>query len=91
MQNFKNPNPSVWLSREAIELSTKLMINLQIQQGSNLATLLGLSPIFYNDEAIRIWVQRELDEGLPINQFTLSNLESMFLGLMELNGIPYSI
>ncbi|PNK61525.1 hypothetical protein [Psychrobacter sp. FDAARGOS_221] len=91
MQNIKNPNPSVWLSREAIELSTKLMINLHIQQGSNLATLLGLSPIFYNDEAIRIWVQRELDEGLPMNRFTLSHLESMFLGLMELNGIPYSI
>lgn len=91
MQNFKTPNSSAWLSREAIELSTKLMINLQIQQGSNLATLLGLSPIFYNDEAIRIWVQRQLDEGLPMNQFTLSNLESMFLGLMELNGIPYSI
>lgn len=89
MQNLKKPNPSVWLSREAIELSTKLMINLQIQQGSNLATLLGLSPIFYNDEAIRIWVQRELDEGLPMNQCTLSNLESMFIGLMELNGIPY--
>lgn len=51
---IKSPNASIWLSTEAISLSTKLMVNLQIQQGSQLAKMLGVNPIFYNDEAVRI-------------------------------------
>ena len=88
---INTPSPSIWLSKEAIELSNKLMINLQIQQGSNLANLLGVNPIFYNDEAIRVWVQRELNEGLEMNRYTLMRLETRFLEIMSSHDISYSI
>ena len=88
---IKPPHASIWLSAEAISLSTKLMLNLQIQQGSQLAKMLGVNPIFYNDEAIRIWVQRELNEGLALNRDTLTNLETKFLEIMSHYEIPYSL
>ena len=88
---IKPPHPSIWLSAEAISISTKLMVNLQIQQGSQLAKMLGVNPIFYNDEAIRIWVQRELNEGLALNRYTLTNLETKFLDIMNHYEITYSL
>lgn len=88
---IKPPHASIWLSAEAISLSTKLMVNLQIQQGSQLAKMLGVNPIFYNDEAIRIWVQRELNEGLALNRYTLTNLETKFLTIMNHYEISYSL
>lgn len=88
---IKSPNASIWLSTEAISLSTKLMVNLQIQQGSQLAKMLGVNPIFYNDEAVRIWVQRELNEGLALNRYTLTNLETKFLAIMNHYEISYSL
>ena len=88
---IKPPHSSIWLSAEAISLSTKLMINLQIQQGSQLAKMLGVNPIFYNNEAVRIWVQRELNEGLAMNRYTLTNLETKFLTIMNHYEIPYSL
>jgi len=88
---IKPPHVSIWLSAEAISLSTKLMVNLQIQQGSQLAKMLGVNPIFYNDEAIRIWVQRELNEGLALNRYTLTNLETKFLAIMNHYEISYSL
>lgn len=87
---IKLPNASIWLSAEAISLSTELMVNLQIQQGSQLAKMLGVNPIFYNDEAVRIWVQRQLNEGLAVDLFTLLNLETMFLDIMSQYDIYYS-
>ncbi len=62
---FNFPSPSVWLSLEAIKLSNELIVILQIPQGSGLAELLNVNKIFYNHEAVRIWVQREIDNGLP--------------------------
>lgn len=92
MNTFINPpHASIWLSAEAISLSTKLIVNLQIQQGSQLAKMLGVNPIFYNDEAVRIWVQRELNEGLALNRYTLMNLETKFLSLMNHYEISYSL
>ncbi|AGP48318.1 hypothetical protein PSYCG_03920 [Psychrobacter sp. G] len=88
---IKPPHASIWLSAEAISLSTKLMVNLQIQQGSQLAKMLGVNPIFYNDEAIRIWVQRELNEELGLNRYTLMNLETKFLAIMNHYEISYSL
>ncbi|WP_201559907.1 hypothetical protein [Psychrobacter sp. NC44] len=88
---IKPPHGSIWLSAVAISLSTKLMANLQIQQGSQLAKMLGVNPIFYNDEAVRIWVQRELNEGLALNRYTLTNLETKFLAIMNHYEIPYSL
>ena len=60
-------NSSAWLSKEAINLANRLMINLQVQQGANLSKLLGVNSIFYNDEAIKVCVQNELNEGLALN------------------------
>ncbi|MEC5211385.1 hypothetical protein RCH20_002469 [Psychrobacter sp. PL15] len=88
---IKPPNASIWLSAEAISLSTKLMLSLQIQQGSQLAKMLGVNPIFYNDEAVRIWVQRELNEGLALNRCTLGSLETKFLDIMNHYNVPYSL
>ena len=88
---IKPPHASMWLSAEAIALSTKLMVNLQIQQGSQLAKMLGVNSIFYNDEAVRIWVQRELNEGLALNRYALTNLETKFLDIMTHYEIPYSL
>ena len=62
---FNFPRPSVWLSLEAIKLSDELIMTLEIPQGSGLAEMLNVNKIFYNHEAVRIWVQRELDNGLP--------------------------
>ncbi len=62
---FNFPHPSVWLSLEAIKLSDELIATLEIPQGLGLAELLNVNKIFYNHEAVRIWVQRELDNGLP--------------------------
>lgn len=62
---FNFPHPSVWLSLEAIKLSDELIATLEIQQGAGLAEMLNVNKIFYNHEAVRIWVQRELDNGLP--------------------------
>lgn len=80
-------NSSVWLTKEAINLSNKLMTILQIQQGSNLAKLLGVNPIFYNDEAIRVWVQRELNDGLSIDRETLKTLQKRFLDIMKSHNL----
>lgn len=91
MTSIKQPHASIWLSAEAISLSTKLMVSLQIQQGSQLAKMLGVNPIFYNDEAIRIWVQRELNDGMALNRYTLTNLEAKFLDIMDHYDIPYSL
>ena len=92
MNTFINPpHASIWLSAEAISLSTKLMVNLQIQQGLQLAKMLGVNPIFYNNEAVRIWVQRELNEGLALNRYTLTNLETKFLDIMNHYEITYSL
>ena len=88
---IKPPHASIWLSAEAVSLSSKLIVNLQIQQGSQLAKMLGVSPIFYNDEAVRIWVQRELNEGLTLNLDSLTNLETKFLAIMNHYEIHYSL
>ena len=58
---IKPPHASIWLSTEAISLSTKLM------------------------------VQRELNEGLALNRYTLTNLETKFLAIMNHYEIPYSL
>lgn len=76
-------NPSAWLSKEAIKLANRLMINLQVQQGANLSKLLGVNSIFYNDEAIKVWVQKELNEGLALNNYTLQVLQNRFIEIMH--------
>ena len=88
---FNVPNPSVWLSRDAIRLSSQLIESLQISQGTTLARYLGVNPIFYNDEAVRVWVQRELETGLSIDARTLSQLEERFLSLVSLKLVSINV
>lgn len=81
--NLSLLNASTWFSESAKSLSCQLMCNLQIQQGSQLARMLGVDPIFYNNEAIYVWVQRQLDEGLVVDDYVLSTLETAFIGLVD--------
>lgn len=90
MYNTASPvNSSAWMSKEAISLANRLMINLQIQQGANLSKLLGVNSIFYNDEAIKVWVQKELDEGLTLNNYTLQILQDRFIEIMHSHNISF--
>ena len=82
-------NPSAWLSKEAIKLANRLMINLQVQQGANLSKLLGVNSIFYNDEAIKVWVQKELNEGLALNNYTLQVLQNRFIEITHSHSIIF--
>ena len=82
-------NLSAWLSKEAIKLANRLMINLQVQQGANLSKLLGVNSIFYNDEAIKVWVQKELNEGLALNNYTLQVLQNRFIEIMHSHSIIF--
>lgn len=77
------PKPSAWLSQNAIDLAVKLIERLQIQAGDNLARLLGVSPIFFNHEAVFVWVQRQIDEGLTVGDHALNALEAAFLGALH--------
>lgn len=76
-------NASSWFTDEAKSLSVQLLTNLQIQQGVQLANLLSVDSILYNDEAVYVWVQRQLDEGLPIDDYTICKLETSFIDLMD--------
>ena len=42
----------------------------------------GVDAILYNDEAIYVWVQRQLDDGLIVDDYTLSILETAFIELV---------
>lgn len=77
------PKPSAWLSQDAIDLAVKLIKSLQIQAGDNLARLLDVSPIFFNHEAVFVWVQRQIDEGLTVGENALNALEAAFLGALH--------
>lgn len=74
---FSCPTPSVWLSLEAINLSNQLIQMLEIQDGTGLADLLGVNHIFFNHEAVRVWVQKEIQAGLP-DDGKLDELASRF-------------
>ncbi len=81
--NISLLNASTWFSEKAKSLSCQLMVSLQIQQGSQLARMLGVDPIFYNNEAIYVWVQRQLDEGLVVDDYTINKLEAAFIDLID--------
>ena len=79
-QNF---NQKLKLDHKVKVLTKQLIENLQIQQGSQLAKILGVNPIFYNDEALHVWVQRQIDEGLIVDDEAIGVLEAAFIGLMR--------
>lgn len=54
----------MWLSLEAIKLSDELIVTLDSAR-LWLGRATQCKQNFYNHEAVRIWVQRELDNGLP--------------------------
>jgi hypothetical protein len=42
-----------------------------------------VNPIFYNDEALHVWVQRQIDEGLIVDDEAIGVLEAAFIDLMR--------
>lgn len=86
-------NNSSWFSDAAKSLSLQLIHSLQIQQGSQLAKMLSVDPIFYNSEAVYVWVQRKLDEGIIDDQddYALSILETAFIDLVDDNQDDYAL
>lgn len=81
--NLSRLNASTWFTEDAKSLSNQLLFNLHIQQGTQLARILSVDPILYNCEAVYVWVQRQLDEGLAINDYSLPTLETAFIDLVE--------
>ena len=75
-------NSCTWFSEQTKTLASQLLLNLQIQQGVQLASLLGVNTILYNDEAVYVWVQRLLDDGLIVDDYALSTLETAFIDLV---------
>ena len=80
--NLSRLNSCTWFSEQTKALASQLLFSLQVQQGVQLASLLGVDAILYNDEAIYVWVQRQLDDGLIVNDYTLSTLETAFIDLV---------
>lgn len=80
---IQQPAISSWFSNDTKTLTRQLIENLQIQQGSQLAKILGVNRILYNDEAMHVWVQRQIDEGLIINNETIGTLEKKFINLVN--------
>ena len=80
--NLSRLNACAWFSDNAKSLSFQLLRNLQIQQGIQLASLLNVDPILYNDEAVYVWVQRQLNDGLIVDDYALSTLETAFIELV---------
>ena len=80
--NLSRLNSCTWFSEQTKALASQLLFSLQIQQGVQLASLLGVDSILYNDEAIYVWVQRQIDDGLIVNDYTLSTLETAFIDLV---------
>ena len=80
--NLSRLNSCTWFSKQTKALASQLVFSLQIQQGVQLASLLGVDAILYNDEAIYVWVQRQIDDGIFVNDYTLSTLETAFIDLV---------
>ena len=80
--NLSRLNSCTWFSEQTKTLASQLLLSLQIQQGVQLATLLGVDAILYNDEAVYVWVQRLLDDGLIVDDYALSTLETAFIDLV---------
>ncbi len=77
--SVQQPTTSSWFDHDVKVLTKQLVENLQIQQGSQLAKILGVNPIFYNDEALHVWVQRQIDEGLIVDDEAIGVLEKRFV------------
>ena len=82
--NLSRLNASSWFSKNTKSLAYQLLSNLEIPQSTQLARILGVDPILYNCEAVYVWVQRQLDDGLTVDDYTLTTLETAFIDLVEL-------
>ena len=81
--NLSRLNASTWFSKDTKSLADQLLSNLEIQQGTQLARTLSVDPILYNCEAVYVWVQRQLDDGLTVDDHILSTLETAFIDLVD--------
>lgn len=81
--NLSRLNSCTWFSNNAKSLAYQLLSSLQIQQGTQLASLLSVDSILHNDEAVYVWVQRQLDDGLIVDDHALSTLETAFIDTID--------
>ncbi|MGP9712828.1 hypothetical protein [Psychrobacter sp. AOP29-E1-7] len=81
--NLSRLNSCTWFSNNAKSLAYQLLSSLQIQQGTQLASLLSVDSILHNDEAVYVWVQRQLDAGLVADDYALSTLETAFIDTID--------
>ena len=79
--NLSRLNACTWFSDNAKSLSFQLLRNLQIQ----LASLFNIDSILYNDEAVYVWVQRQLNDGLIVDDYALSTLETAFIDVVSID------
>ncbi len=84
--NLSRLNTSSWFSKDTKFLAYQLLFNLEIQQGTQLARILGVDPILYNCEAVYVWVQRQLDDGLTMDDYTLRTLETAFIDCVSMSS-----
>jgi hypothetical protein len=75
---------SPWISPLAEKLARQLTVRREIPEGSGLAIYLDIDRFYSNHHAIRIWVQRMLD-----NDPTIDSVDCLILMFIEL--IPYEL
>ena len=61
---FAEFKPNGYVSEDANTIANRLIYDLCIQPGSNLARFLGVKPCFDNHMALRVWVQKRLDASI---------------------------
>lgn len=71
-----------WISPKANKLAKELIIECGIQQGAGLSLFLDVNHAFDNHVAIRVWVQRMLDEGLDELSSPFDLLKQKFIDCM---------
>ena len=51
---------NIWVTPQALKTSQMLIDDLHINDGVGLASILNVSPVFSNFEAVSLWVQGKL-------------------------------
>ena len=79
-----------WISSKANKLAKELIIEFSIQPGCGISLFLDVNHAFDNHMAIRVWVQRMLDEGLDELSDPINVLSQQFIDCMpEYEGFNY--
>ena len=73
---------SVWISPLAEKLARQLIVKFQIQAGFGLAVYLDVERHYDNHHAIRIWVQKLLNEGFDLSCDAVDSLGHQLVALL---------